>query len=201
MSSAVGDDFVPQHLHRNVATGWARIEHWFTTNAPAGVWSLAPGASHEAITAAESVIGLRLTSEVLESYLLHDGNTGGWVFADWSYLSLIEMTRTWQAIEVGLNGGYFSGTDFIGCPQGPIRPDWHHPMRVPVGDNQNGDYIFIDYAPARGGQVGQVIEYTRDNGPTRVLATSFGAWLDRVAGELEAGNYVWGEYGMQRRTG
>ena len=49
----------------------------------------------------------------------------------------------------------------------------------------------MDFDPAEGGQVGQIIEFSHEIGPTAVLANSFGEWLHELAEGLESGKFVY----------
>lgn len=73
-------------------------------------------------------------------------------------------------------------------PAGPIRDDWWHRMWVPLTENECGDFVCLDFAPAPGGRVGQVIDWWHEQGATRVLATSFAEWLAGLAEPGVAGD-------------
>ena len=85
--------------------------------------------------------------------------------------------------------GHFKGPDFVSSPQHGIKNVWFSLKWIPVCENQNGDFVCVDMDPAIGGHAGQVIEFTRDYGPTRVLARSFRDWLTNIVVELERGRY------------
>jgi cell wall assembly regulator SMI1 len=74
-------------------------------------------------------------------------------------------------------------------PEGAIRPVHWNTRWVPISHNNGGDHQCIDLDPARGGTVGQVIQFSHEVGPVRVLAVGFGAWLRTYAEELDAGHY------------
>jgi cell wall assembly regulator SMI1 len=69
-----------------------------------------------------------------------------------------------------------------GSPDGPIGDDWWNSRWVPLTENECGDMICLDFAPAPGGIVGQVIDWWHEQGPTRVLAPSFEEWLAGIYG-------------------
>jgi cell wall assembly regulator SMI1 len=57
----------------------------------------------------------------------------------------------------------------------------------------------LDMAPARGGRVGQVIEWRHDTNERRLVAPSLEALLKQTAEGLEAGRFVYdGEAGVRR---
>jgi cell wall assembly regulator SMI1 len=61
---------------------------------------------------------------------------------------------------------------------------------VQITDN-SGDGVMIDLDPSPGGAVGQVIKFDHEDGPVRVLAPGFAAWLARIAAALDAGKLTW----------
>src|SRR5262249_15007870 len=67
---------------------------------------------------------------------------------------------------------------------GWFSPDW-----IPVFDNIQGDFVFIDTNPPGRGKSGQLIDWTRGFGPTGVIAKSFHALLERLANDIERGRY------------
>jgi cell wall assembly regulator SMI1 len=179
---------------------WSRIEAWFAACDPGGVCPLAQPASPAVLEVAEAAVGTRLPKDVRESYLLHNGSAGTWVLLDWALLSLAEMVKWYRAFNESFLRGYFSGPDFVSRPRDAIRKDWFHPSRIPVGSNENGDYVFTDLAPAKGGQKGQIIDFWHDgSGATNVLAPSFGDWLVTIADELESGRYIYDRRGGIRK--
>jgi cell wall assembly regulator SMI1 len=96
--------------------------------------------------------------------------------------------RRWQE-EEGWGAGDEYETDI---EEGPIKPVWWNPLRLPLTDN-SGDHILADFDPAEGGRLGQILEHSHEVGPERILAPSFGAWLTSLADGLEAGAYVYHE--------
>jgi len=173
---------------------WSRIdawfaEHWFTRP------TLPPGALESELAQVESVVGSRLPRDARESYLLHDG-TGDLPlipFGPWQVvfplLGLAGMVGQWKMIQDAVRKGHFSGQDFVNHPKGPIRKTWFHQRWLPIVDDQGGDYLFLDLAPARGGKQGQIIDFFRDAGATNVVAQGLRECLQRTALELESGKF------------
>lgn len=64
-------------------------------------------------------------------------------------------------------------------------PGW-----IPIGDNDAGDYIYIDLDPAPAGTYGQLIKATKGEWGARVLAHSFTEYLDRFVSGVESGALV-----------
>lgn len=92
-------------------------------------------------------------------------------------------------------------------PAGAIRrrlaPTGWHPGWLPLATLVDVDFLGVDLAPDPRGVVGQVIAYGRYTEVNCVLAASWAQFLDDVADELEAGNFVidmrrtGGEFKMQ----
>ena len=105
---------------------WKRIHAWLDENAPAGYGHLRPGASADAIQAAETAMGLKLPADIKASYRVHDGqgNEPGLIGGEgWCLLTLQEMVkwcRKWSK----------HAPRFCSC--------------VPVAWGGAGDYIFLD---------------------------------------------------------
>ena len=127
------------------------------------------------------------------SFALHNGTIdGGFLLHHGELLSLQQILQLhsqylkWQTEENwGLGEDYHA--EYI---DGPIQPFWWHPSRLPLTDN-SGDGVMIDFAPAPGGQVGQIVEFDHEVGPRRVFAASFGQWLNDLADGLENGEYIY----------
>lgn len=74
---------------------------------------------------------------------------------------------------------------------GPIKPIWWNTKRIHLTDN-SGEHLTIDLDPPPNGRRGQII-HLGDVGPTKVLATSWSAFLTQLADDLEAGKYFYDE--------
>jgi cell wall assembly regulator SMI1 len=182
-------------------TIWDRIHVWLAAKAPNVLESLQPGATEEAIRAAEAEIGVALPDEVRACYRIHDGQGAadpweppGFLYG-WAWNSLAEMVDDWRMHKELLEAGSFGENE--GCSNDPIRALWYHTAWIPITNSTFGYCHCLDLAPESGGHVGQVITWCHDV-PTRYLqARSFGEWLIRFARELEAGEWttspeVWG---------
>src|SRR5262249_3541941 len=105
---------------------WNRIHAWLDANAPEGYGHLRPGASGEAILAAEKAMGLKLPSDVKASYRIHDGQgkepglIGG---EGWSLMTLQAMMEFWQKW---------------------CKRSVRYQSCVPIAWGGAGDYIFLD---------------------------------------------------------
>jgi cell wall assembly regulator SMI1 len=170
---------------------WQRIITWFAANAPPNPYffCFADGATAAEVEATESILGFRLSEDVRESYLIHNGNMGhSGVFENQLFLPLEEVIRHWRLWSEGLARGRFKG---LKPPQriGPIKDTWWNARWVPITDSGSGDHICVDMDLASGGSVGQIIRTNHEVGPLRVLASGFREFLKQFADDLEAGEY------------
>jgi cell wall assembly regulator SMI1 len=183
-------------MEPSLAENWRRIVAWYEANTPPGTLQLPPGASEEALDAAETKLGFRLPDDLRSFYQLHDGLGGSWFLHYGEFLSLSNLVMQW---------GWYAEMERTQNPadplyqtkavSGPIKPVWWSSRRLPITDN-SGDHAMINLDPAPGGTVGQVIDSDHEVGPRRVLAPSFSAWLARLAAALEAGKLIWqGKHG------
>jgi cell wall assembly regulator SMI1 len=155
-------------------TVWKRIHTWLDANAPAGYGHLRPGASAEAIRAAEGAMRLKLPDDVKASYRIHDGqgNEPGLIGGEgWCLLSLQEMVEQW---------GRWS------------RSDPRDARCVPVAWGGAGDYVFLNLGPDSDPQ-GRLMVQRRDSVDPDPVAPSFRFWLEDFADRLEDGEFAYSE--------
>jgi cell wall assembly regulator SMI1 len=118
---------------------------------------------------------------------IHDGSGNLWLHDRGVFLSLEGLLEAWEQ-EFDLWGD--GDNDEWATPEGPIKKKWFSRKWLPALDTWCGDYTCLDLDPAKGGKRGQVLSWYHDNGPTRVIAPSFGTLLQQFAQELEAGLYT-----------
>jgi cell wall assembly regulator SMI1 len=135
-------------------------------------------------------MGVELPEDVRESYRTHNGTYRRLsvlkLFGN-SYLlpldSVVYHRRT--MIEIGEDTRAFLSP----VPtSGPVTSDYWSAGWVPLTTDDECAKLCIDLTPAPRGQSGQVVEWTRDEG-NRVMASSWGAWLEALVDGLEAGAY------------
>lgn len=171
----------------NIATCWAQIEQWLSVNAPDAVPMLPAGASPKAFTQAEKTLGYPLPREVQEFLAIHDGSAALWLHDRGAFMSLDSILTAWDQ-EFDLWGD--GNNDEWATPRGPIKKKWFTRKWLPVLDAWTGDHVCIDLDPPKGGKRGQLITWFHDNGPTEVVAASFGTLLVEFVTELEGGCYT-----------
>jgi cell wall assembly regulator SMI1 len=174
---------------------WDRIHTWLRAHAPAVLDSLGPGATDAEIREAESEMDITFPDDVRAAYRIHDGQGHGepeWEIPSflygWEWMCLDRVVGDWGILKSLLDRGTFA--DARSAPRGPIRNDWWHPKWIPLTHDGGCSHHCLDLDPGRGGRVGQVILWWKDQGAARVPAPSFGEWLARFADELEAGRYT-----------
>jgi cell wall assembly regulator SMI1 len=153
---------------------WKRIHAWLDRNAPPGYGQLRPGASADAIRAAETAMGLKLPADVKASYRVHDGQgkepglIGG---EGWCLLPLQDMVVWWRK-------WCEHNQRFRGC--------------VPVAWGGAGDYIFLDLSPTAEALGCVIVQRSDTDGPDPV-APSFQSWLEEFAAKLEDDEFAYSE--------
>jgi cell wall assembly regulator SMI1/predicted DNA-binding WGR domain protein len=168
-----------------VEASWKRIEAWLTKNAPALMAKMGKGASQESIVKAETVLGVEFPDAVRASYAVHDGSGEVSLFPSGDYLSLDEMLGQYKVWKELVEEG--SWDDEESEPEGPIQKVHYHLKWIPLTHNGGGDHTLIDLAPAEGGKVGQLIDFSHEMGPECVAATGLAEYLAYLADGLEAG--------------
>jgi cell wall assembly regulator SMI1 len=161
---------------------------------------LNPGASAEQIRELESALGLTIPDSFRASLAVHNGENDGWpckVFADrGAYLSTSRIVDEWkQRQQFGDNEDLEDNADELIEDNiitliGPVKPKMFLAEWLPILEC-NGDVFWaIDFSPADGGTIGQVIEVDWESCSWKVVANSFVELLESYVVDLEAGRYV-----------
>jgi cell wall assembly regulator SMI1 len=153
---------------------WKRIHTWLDENAPAGYGHLRPGASADAIKAAEKVMGLKLPADVKASYRIHDGqgNEPGLIGGEgWCLFPLQDLVACWRKW----------------CERSQQFREW-----VPVARGGAGDNIFLNLSPAADSRGCVIVQRSDTDGPDPV-APSFQAWMEDFADKLEDEEFAYSE--------
>ncbi len=180
-----------------------RIESWIRLNAASHVSLFSEGASENEIESSERTIGITFPRSIRLFYSMHDGSNRIWICEkgyimplntpvgitkrrSYSYNSVV---KRWTLLKELLDDGSFVGRGFQSVPKGPIRTDHWNSSWIPITDNENGDHLCLDMAPAKGGKIGQIIEWDHEIGAKCVVAASFQVWLEQLADGIEMGQY------------
>ncbi len=171
----------------SVSDSWRRIEAWLAHNSPQVLAALRPPAAQEQIAHLESATGLKLSQDVRQSFLIHDGSSDFGLISGNELLSLQHAAGEWEFwvdfVESGQADGWATEPD-AGVREGWFRRGW-----LPLTYDGAGDHACLDLDPGEGGQPGQIIEFWHDADDRKIVAPSFGAWLCQFADELERGAY------------
>ena len=185
---------------RTIASLWGRIRDKLKQASVPAKYLGTPGLSERQICKAEQMLGHRLPDDVRAFYLLHNGLPGLEIIPDVNIGELLPLvfkkySVTLQTRSVISNWEFFKETSgnmdekWI-KPKGPIRKmEWSSDW-LPLFDNTQGDHVFVDLNPPKGGSRGQLIDWWRADGPKRILARSFRTLLERVANDIERDRYV-----------
>jgi cell wall assembly regulator SMI1 len=174
----------------SIKESWQRIEHWLGEHAPAQARSLAKGATADQLRKLEAQLGVRLPEDFKESCLIHDGQKeecdlipDG--FGTYYLLRLKEIPKEWNLWNQLNDAGEFK--DQAAEPDPGVADAWWQRGWMPFASNGGGDHFCLDFAPAKGGKVGQVIKMQHDDARRELVAPSFAAWLGQLADALERG--------------
>ena len=166
---------------------WHRLEEWFKAHAPKIHRDLLDPATPAEIQATESALGVRLPTEMVDAYLIHNGQDtiSAAVAGDWQILSLDVVVTQWKIQKKLLDAGKFANAKVK--VTGPVRPVWWSDKWVPFAYNGSGDLICVDLDPVESGTVGQIVVYLHDNEKRECIAKGMTEWLDRLADDLGSG--------------
>ena len=166
---------------------WRRIEHWLEQHHEDLSEDLLTGASDGALDAAEEVVGRRLPADLRQSFRCHDGQDGLMpLFGEWEHFRLATLLRRWQTQHRLAEEGVFDGHDAIRADPG-VRAAWWHAGWLPVAGDDSGNLLCVDLEPADGGGEGQILLVWHEQPVRPLVASSWSAYLERFAAELEAG--------------
>ena len=155
---------------------------------------LRPGASEADLKAAEAALGQQLPEEWREFYRLHDGENDDsqGVFGGMGWLPLAEMVRNWQSW-MDLLPEYQEEGQHYSVPPGAIQEHYIDRGWIPIAHDFGGNHLGIDLNPGPQGQMGQIINFGRDQEIKRVISKNpadlwrfvdenFGAEFDLLEG-------------------
>lgn len=139
------------------------------------------------IDALEATTGVDLGEDVRTFYRRLNG------LPDW-----LLLRGTWRILPLDLvEAEYVENLevfDGLGNPRaevsGPIRDHLWNSRWVPFCTNGAGDALCLDFDPAPGGTLGQVISFWHEEGEQQVLSPSFRAFFAAFIEELQGGVYT-----------
>lgn len=179
------------------AEAWDVIHNWLDRNYPEMRQYLNGPADPVALDALEAAVDFRLPASFRASYAIHDGSAviSGRpyrvcrVIAGLPLLPTEGVRRAWEEWS-----GYASdtdlvadlSTDIVAVPEAVVRRVYADRGWVPFA-GEEGHYLALDFAPGPRGSLGQVISVGRDDETRRVVAPSFTAFLEFLAGLFATG--------------
>ena len=167
-----------------VARSWRRIHDWLDAHAPALARTLAPPASEREIREAEKQVGKPFPAAFRHSLKIHNGEESMLgIFDGAQLLPLGKVLRSLRSFrdqpeELRAEPSH---------PIGPVKPMWISPSWVPITSSADGRYGVLDFDPAPGGMVGQVVHIDVDSPDREVVAPGFDVFLENLASALERG--------------
>ena len=170
-----------------------RLAAWFSQHLPEYLEDLAPGSSDAALAELEALVGFDLPEDFKDLYRWHDGQKTNYrpgLFYGMEFLSLKEVGRRWRAWQDVIRSGWDDIGAFVSAPPGAVQEAYANPGWIAFAIDRGGNCIGIDLDPGPAGTRGQVINFGRDEDEKFVLAPNLNGFLEWLAGQLEAGNFL-----------
>lgn len=183
-------------------TIWERLKNYLDSSFPGiELGALRPPATLGQIQAVEAEFGVEFPGELREAYLNFDGVAidRSWWMRDpiplripalivngFDWLRLDELVHRWRTCrEVAMSlmpdvGDVSFAPGDVVCSWPCIDPYW-----VPIGASNDGSMAICDLDPGPAGLRGQILQSSFE-GPTSVIADSFGTYVERLVTALEA---------------
>jgi cell wall assembly regulator SMI1 len=172
---------------------WQRIETFLAENAPPMLAALNPGATPAEIAEIEKVLGITLPPDLRETYLIHNGCADYFFFGEQEFLSLQEVLETWERWRD--QGDWDEPEEPDEWPETvspEVRVAWFHPHWFPFATHE-AYCTCVDLAPAKAGEMGQVIEVEWQQSMRTLIVNDFRSYLEGFLEDLEDGAYVFSE--------
>ncbi|MBD2107992.1 SMI1/KNR4 family protein [Nodosilinea sp. FACHB-13] len=172
---------------------WNRLEAWLTINAPALLETLQSGATEEQIIQTEAFLSIQFPDDFKAAYRIHNGQVDyadGFIDAR-EFLSLERIQDEWKVWKDLLDSGDFN--DYKSDPRGPVKDDWWNAKWIPITHDGSGNHDCLDLNPAKGGCVGQIIDFWHDEATREVKADNFDLWFAAFVEGCETGKYVYSD--------
>jgi cell wall assembly regulator SMI1 len=173
-----------------IEKAWDRVKKWYGNNLPAHIFTFDNGASLEEIRGVEKHLAVQFPQEIEESYLICNGlHRCGLSFYGY-FNSLSEMVAIWDSFCRREIEKIEWPQPWLGDPDPAIKKVYWNRRRIPLTDNKDNNFVFLDLDPTDKGKAGQIIFLDRLEGTRIKLADCLSDWLNRFAEELEAGKYL-----------
>jgi len=176
---------------------YERLERWLATHRPEILESLLPPADDAELARLEAAIGATLPPSFRDLYRWRNGQRDqhGGVFYGLGFLGIpgvISQWETWNEVSEDLSESDMRSLDESqsSVVPGVVRERYLNRLWIPFAQDWGGNHIGVDLDPGPNGRVGQVINFGRDEEAKFVLGQTMDDFIDRIATELEAGNFV-----------
>ena len=180
------------------------ILEWVKVHSPQTYGHLQSPASEEQVLSVEQAVGATLPDSFKELLFRFNGDDGlTWLafLGNGNQLlpcqQIVEYYTLEQTTAAQFYKPEYESVEFwldrvankIMFVKGPVKPLTLHPNWIPI-TSMNGDVCrYLDYDPAEGGEIGQVIEVDAECCTYQVLASNFEAFLAVYAQQLRVGLY------------
>jgi cell wall assembly regulator SMI1 len=186
-------------IEKRVRKAWKFIEDWFAREVPQFLPFLNAGATEEQIHAAERILGVTFPEDVRISYTIHNGETpqpgvilnGSGIFESDAFFSLEAMVEDWRMWNKLLSEGTFEHSEAVGYDG--VKSDWWNPAWIPITHSAAGHYQCLDFDPAPGGYVGQIMSFYCNEVERGRDFDSFVEMLEDFVAKLEDEEIIYSE--------
>jgi cell wall assembly regulator SMI1 len=154
---------------------------------------LSPPAVAEELQALETNIGRPLPPSLRASLMVHNGESDDPVGLLYSYqlLQTSQILDEWTTMRDVAAGWSDEQNTPLDPVEGVQLRHWHTSW-LPLAGDGGGNFFCVDADPGPGGNVGQVLFFDHEVGPTHVAARDLEDWLTVFAGKLESGTmHIW----------
>jgi cell wall assembly regulator SMI1 len=177
---------------------YERLERWLAAHCPGILENLLPSADDAELARLEATLGVSLPPSFRNLYRWRngqrdDGQAGP--FYGLGFLSIPDVIARWELWNEILEDMSESDMRSLDESQSSVAPGvvkerYANRLWVPFVHDWGGNHIGVDLDPGPNGRVGQVINFGRDEEAKFVLGQTVDDFIDRIAAELEAGNFV-----------
>src|SRR5581483_1886564 len=178
---------------------WRTIEGVLGENAHSVYRALRKSASDASLARLAKYLPAQLPHDFVQSLKIHDGLRNSYLgpvrLFDYYALLPVSAILTVYRMMCDLQCKCDFGGTQAKCDPAIRNDTYWRPGWVPILD-ADGDKLVLDLDPAAGGVVGQVFEWSNTGStPNRVLASSFGEWLEELSEVFRKGRFKLDEFG------
>lgn len=145
------------------------------------------GASNKEIMRLEKETGYNFPDSFKALYSIHNGeksNLG--LFFGFHWLSIHDILDHWNNNRKCHDNLLSNGV--ISIEKEKIKEEYFYPGWVPIAYDYCGNYIGIDFSPGKAGNIGQIINFGRDENKLFVISNSFTKLLELLLNQFENDN-------------